>query len=185
MAHPGPTHVVDPHHEDDRVGVRVGEDVAIETRQRVDPHAVGQHFAPEMPSLRIATGRRPLWQTARRENRQPIVAVDRRAIAVRDRVAERDDSAGVGGSVDHDLGQKHPLRLFGVGLEIDVGDLVARSDISGLVTVPMHRRRRRDFREEQADRDFRERRDREVDRVADRRAPTGMTMEGLPPKVTA
>ena len=40
----GPTKVVDAHHEDDRVGFRLTEDVGIEARERIGSHPVGQNL---------------------------------------------------------------------------------------------------------------------------------------------
>ena len=91
-----PADVVDAHHQDHRVGMRLAQHVALEAGERIDAHAVAQHLGArnalvEHGDRRAAAIGQPLRQMVR----PAVVAVDGRAVAVGDGIAERHDGARI------------------------------------------------------------------------------------------
>ena len=95
-----------------------------------------------MPSFKTATGGPPTFasRSARRSGHRSLPSTVEPSPSVIE-IAERDDGARAGRRVDQDLAQENALRQFGVGLEVDLGDLVPGAHIGGLMSVPMDGRR--------------------------------------------
>ena len=109
----GPTEVVDPHHQNDRVGLGLTEDVGVEARQRIGSHPVGQNLRARYALVQDCDGRtadlrEPFGQAVG----PSIVAIDCGPIAVGDGIAKRHDSARASRRVDQDLAQENALRHF-------------------------------------------------------------------------
>src|SRR6185295_18180365 len=99
--------VVDAHHQGYRGDVRLVQDIAVETRERVHAHAVLQDLGTGDALVQHRDRRAASLHQARGEIVRPAVeAIDRGAVAVGDGIAEGDDGTGIRRRIDHQTAQE-------------------------------------------------------------------------------
>ena len=114
-----PADVVDAHHQDDRVGVRLAKHIALEAGERIGAHAVAQHLGARDALVehgdRRAAGHRPA-ASARWSGQRSLPST----VEPSPSVMESPNSTMARAScrrIHQDRRQEHALRLLGVGLQ--------------------------------------------------------------------
>ena len=100
----GPPKVIDAHHQNDRVGLGLTEDVGVEARQRIGSHPVGENLRAGYALVQDRDRRSAdLCQPFSQAVGPPVVAIHRGAVAVGDGIAKRDHSTGACRRVDQNF----------------------------------------------------------------------------------